>query len=129
MLYLTLQVYVIWLNYFSRDPALKQKSRAPSNQISRAHYSPNNISRYISLTLVSSKVGEQRIREGLKLFELCTLRNYHFFLHVTKRIWFCQYSNRELVDDLFCINLKQFVLNWRFQWHLMTKSTCTRCMR
>ena len=33
--------------------------------------SPNNISRYISLTLVSSlKVEEKRIREGLILFEL-----------------------------------------------------------
>ena len=33
--------------------------------------SPNNISRYISFTLVSSlKVGEKRIREGLILFEL-----------------------------------------------------------
>ena len=57
--FLSLSLYI----YIYRKQCLKHKHAS----------SPNNISRYISLTLVSSlklKVGEKRIRVGLKLFEL-----------------------------------------------------------
>ena len=56
---------------------LRQLDRAyiASSTTFNFYCSPNIISRYISLTLVSSsKVGEKRIREGLILFELLLLQ-------------------------------------------------------